>query len=191
MDAKKYGVPVVNSPLIAVAIVALASAQAQTPKYTAKNPPRFQDFPVVEIWQGPPAPLKLITGSERMFKTKLTEATKQSASFAGHYTMAGWGCGSMCGAAAFIDLKTGDVYQPPLATPNGTGWDRWIMCPGLFEGTGDEFHVDSRLMIVRCGMNYSDRLQTNIPDTWYFVWEPNRFREVFFVSGKEPTTAKQ
>jgi hypothetical protein len=180
----------VKSPLIIIALVALASLLAQTPKYTAKNPPRFQDFPVAEVWNRPPAPLKLTTSSERMFKTRLTEANRQPAAFAGHYTMAFWGCGSVCSAAALIDLKTGEVYQPPLATPNGAGWERWIMCPGSFEGTDDEFHINSRLMIVRCGMNYSERLQKNIPDMWYFVWEQNRFRELLFVPGKEPSAAR-
>jgi hypothetical protein len=96
-----------------------------------------------------------------MFRTQLTNAAKKPADFAGHFTMAVWGCGSECAAAALIDLTTGDVYQPPLATPNGTGWDRWVMCPGSFEGTGNEFQLDSRLMIVRCGLNYSDRLNKN------------------------------
>ena len=72
-----------------------------------------------------------------------------------------------------------------------TQWERWINCPGNFEGTGEDFHVDSRLMIVRCGMDYSERLQKNIPDSWYFVWEQNRFRELLFVSGKESSTAKR
>jgi hypothetical protein len=160
------------------------SASAQTLKYDAKRPPHFQDFPATEIWKQPPAPLKLATGSERMFRTQLTNAAKRPADFAGHYTMAFWGCGSNCSAAALIDLKMGAVYQPPLATPDANGWDRWIMCPGSFEGTGDEFHVDSRLMIVRCGMNYSEQLQKNVPDTWYFLWEQNGFRQLLYISGK-------
>ena len=146
------------------------SAAAQTPdsptgKFDAKHPPRFEDFPVTENWNPPPAPLKLTTRSERMFRTQLTNAQKEPPNFAGHYRMPYWGCGSVCAAAALVDLKTGDVIQPPLATPNATRWDRWIMCAASFEGTGDDFQVNSHLMIVRCGMNYSERLQKNIPDS--------------------------
>lgn len=174
--------------LLFAVVLTLFAVYAQ--KYDAKNPPRFQDFPVKETWSPPPAPLKLTTGSERMFKTQLTNAAKLPPNFAGHYEIGYWGCGSICSAAAVIDLKTGDVYQPPLAVSNATAWDRWIMCPGRFENAEDDFHVDSRLMIVRCGLNYSERLQKNIPDTWYFVWEQNHFRELLFVSGKSDSSPK-
>ena len=170
--------------------VSVVSIAAQTLKYDAKNPPRFEDFPVTEIWKQPSAALKLTNKSERMFRTQLTNAAKESADFAGHFAMAGWGCGSVCSAAALIDLKTGDVFQPPLATPNGIGWDRWIMCPGSFEGTGNEFQVESRLMIVRCGLNYSELLQKNIPDTCYFLWEGNGFRQLLCLSGKSALPEK-
>jgi hypothetical protein len=83
-----------------------------------------------------------------------------------------------------LDLQTGDVYQLPLAKTNGRGWERWIMCTASFEGADDEFHIDSRLMIVRCGMNYSERLRKNVPDTYYFLWEADHFRQLVYISGK-------
>ena len=64
------------------------------------------------------------------------------------------------------------------------------MCSACFEGANDEFHIDSSLMIVRCGLNYSERLQKNIPDTYYFLWEQNRFRQLLYVLGKQPYTVK-
>ena len=39
-------------------------------------------------------------------------------------------------------------------------------------------------MIVRCGLNYSERLQKNVPDVYYYVWDDNRFHQLLFVSGK-------
>ena len=57
-------------------------------------------------------------------------------------------------------------------------------CTACFEGTDNEFHVDSRMMIVRCGLNYSERLQKNVPDTYYFLWEGDHFRQLLYVSGK-------
>jgi hypothetical protein len=175
------------SACLFLACVIAGSALAQsTPKATAKTNrlPRFEDYPVTEQWSGGPAPVKLTTTSERMFKTRLAEASTQPPNFAGHYKVVYWGCGSNCAAAAFIDLPTGQVFPPPLAKPNMIGWDRWINCAGSFEGTGDDFHINSRLVIVRCGLNFSDRLNKNLPDTYYFLWEQDHFRQLLHISEK-------
>ena len=177
-----------NPPLVALLVSILlvpVSARSQTAKLKAKQSPLFEDYPVTEIWRGTKAPLKLTIRPERMFRTNLTKAAKEPPNFAGHYRMTYWGCGSLCSAGALVDLQTGDVFPPPLADPNGGGWDRWIMCGACFDGTGDKFRVDSRLMIVRCGLNYSERLQKNVPDVYYFVWEGTRFRQILFVSGRK------
>lgn len=146
--------------------------------------PRFEDYPVKEAWSGLPPNLRLTTRSEHLFRTNLTKAAKEAPNFAGHYRVAYWGCGSNCSSAALIDLQTGIVSPPPLSTPNGSTSDRWIMCTARFQGAEDEFHLDSRLMIVRCGLNFSERLQKNIPDTYYFLWEGNRFRRLLYLSGE-------
>jgi hypothetical protein len=161
-------------------VVLVGSMWAQVP---ATRPPRFEDYPVKELWQGQPPRLKLPTRSERMFRTNLTNAAKGQPNFAGYYRVTYWGCGSNCSASAVVDLQTGTVFPPPLAKPDGRGWERWIECTACFDGADDEFHSDSRLMIVRCGLNYS-RLQKNIPDTYYFLWEGEQFRRVLYVSGK-------
>jgi len=149
--------------------------------------PRFEDYPVTETWHDTPAPVKLTTASERLFRTNLTNAAKEQPNFAGHYRITYWGCGSNCSAGALVDLQTGDVFPPPLAKPKGAGWERWIMCTASFEGADDEFRLGSRLLVVRCGLNYSQRLQKNIPDTYYFLWEQNRFRQLLYIFGKEPS----
>ncbi len=149
------------------------------------NPPRFEDFPVNENWHHAPAPLKLTTPSERMFRTQLTNAGKQAPNFAGHYRITFWGCGSNCAAGALIDLQTGEVFPLPLARPDGIGRERWIICIAAFEGADDEFHLKSRLIVLRCGLNFSEHLRKNLPDTYYFVWEQRRFRQLLFVSGKQ------
>ena len=105
-----------------------ASAWAQP---SGARLPRFEDYTVTEQWPGP-ANLKLTTRSERMFRTNLTNAAKEPPNFAEHYRVTYWGCGSNCSAGALIDLQTGTVYQLPLAKPNGSGWERWIMCTARF-----------------------------------------------------------
>jgi len=55
----------------------------------------------------------------------------------------------------------------------------------MSNGSAIDFHPDSRLVVVRGGINYSERLKANIPDVWYFVWERDRFRQLLFKSGKD------
>ena len=178
------------SVLLTLVLAQSARAQApsppQTAKFDAKHPPRFEDFPVTEKWNQPPAPLKLVTRSERMFRTQLTNAAKEPPNFAGHYRITSWGCGSECGAGAVVDLQTGSVFPPPLGA-HGDGWDRWIISPAFFEGSAVDFRLNSRLVVVKGGINYSEELKANVPDVYYLLWENNRFRQLLFVSGDQPT----
>jgi hypothetical protein len=148
------------------------------------NPPRFEDYPTSETWNGMPAPVKLTTASERLFRTRLTEASRKSPNFADHYRFTFWGCGSNCDAGAVVDLQTGIVHPPPLGA-HGSGWERWIISPAFFEGSGVDFRPNSRLVIVRCGIKNSERPEANVPYVYYFVWEGDRFHQLLFISGKE------
>ena len=47
----------------------------------AQSMPRFEDYPVADQWHGISAPVKLTTPSERMFRTRLTEASKEPPNF--------------------------------------------------------------------------------------------------------------
>jgi hypothetical protein len=149
---------------------------------SAKNPPRFEDYPA-EVWNGVPAPVKLATRSERMFVTRLTEAGKGPPDFAGRYKFAGWGCGSVCAAGAIVDLQTGVVFPPPLGSPKKNGWARWIFAGGPVQGSYVEYRQDSGLMIVR---NIEGGKPPNgftyLQQTHYLVWETDHFREILRVS---------
>ena len=149
-------------------------------KWTAKNPPRFEEFPVAVTWHVPNAPVKLTSRSERAFRTRLTEAGQQPPNFAGHYRFTEWGCGSECISGAVVDLETGTVFSPPSAT----GSAPLSVCQSAYDSSGVGFRLDSRLMVVRCGLNFSVRLDKNIPDAYYYVWEGDHFRQILFVSMK-------
>jgi hypothetical protein len=153
------------------------SAWAQGP---SAQVPRFEDYPVKESWQGMRTPLNLTTRSERMFRTRLTNAAKETPNFAGHYRFATWGCGSECISGAVIDLQAGTVLSPPLATRVA----HFSVCQSAYENSGVDYRLDSRLIIVRCGLNYSERLDQNVPDAYYFLLEDNRFRQILHLSGK-------
>ncbi len=142
--------------------------------------PRFEDFPVTSEWNGPNAPIKLISSSERMFRTLLGEASRKPPDFAGHYRFALWGCGSACAAGALIDLQTGIVFRPPRSGKQ-SGWDTWIFCGGFVDGPYVEYRVRSKLVLVRC--------QGNDPaaqDLSYFVWEDDHFRPILRLTQKKP-----
>jgi hypothetical protein len=143
--------------------------------------PQFGDFPSATGFKGPAISPRL-AGSDRQFRTQLLSAGKEPPNFAGHYRFAIWGCGSECVSGAVIDLATGEVIHPPQA---GSGRPDFSICRSAYEGSGVEFHVESRLAIVRCGLNFDKRLNRNLPDLYYFVLEDQAFKEILRLRGRE------
>ena len=141
------------------------------------QPPQFEDYPVNESWHGTAPPLNLTSRWDRMFRTRLTNAAKEPPNFAGHFHFVTWGCGSECVSGAVIDLQNANIFAPPLATATA----HFSVCQSAYENSGIEHRADSRLMIVRCGLNYSELLQRNVPDVYYFLWEGARFRELLHI----------
>lgn len=166
---------------VVIAIVGWTAADAQT---AYSNPPRFEDFPAPTDWTGPAAPLNLGDRSERLFRTRLLQAAKEPPNFATHYRLTIWGCGSECASGAFIDLTTGRIIAPPLAK-SGNPVMHFNMCQSAYEGFGADVRLDSRLLILRCGLNFDEQLNRNIPDVYYFLLEARGFRELLHLHGKE------
>jgi hypothetical protein len=74
--------------------------------------PRFSDFPA-DVYTGRNAPVRLTTEMDRAYRTRLREGATQRVDFAGHYTIAVWGCGTDCLSGAAIDVQTGvPVWLP-------------------------------------------------------------------------------
>jgi len=86
------------------------SAWAQRPSAL----PRFEDFPVGEVFNGKSAPPKLVSPGDRAFRTRIREGAAKGPNFAGHYTIAEWGCGSNCVSMAVVDAQNGDIYSGPF-----------------------------------------------------------------------------
>lgn len=155
-------------------------AQQSEGNQESKPLPRFEEYPVTEAWKGSPAPVRLTSRAERMFRTALREAAKQPPDFAGHYRFAIWGCGTRCVGGAIIDLSTGTVFAPPLGG-KGTGEEHWVFCSDWDKKHGAEYHTDSRLLILRCGHEYDEHWD----DVHYLIWEQGHFREILHTAGKE------
>jgi hypothetical protein len=154
---------------------AAATLAAQTPAR-----PRFEDFPAagIEVIEYPP--LRLELPAERMFRTRLLAAHEKAPNFAASLRSVIWGCGSNCAAAAFVDLRAGEVHPQPLAR-GVQGWDRWIIPDGMFEGAGMWGRVDSRLLIIRCGKTWIEKEELLLPATYYFVWKDGKFRRLLTI----------
>jgi hypothetical protein len=75
--------------------------------------PRFEDYPVTAIFKGTPAPPKLRPG-DRLFRTRIREGAAKGPNFAGHYTIAEWGCGMGCVSIAIVDASDGRIYDAPF-----------------------------------------------------------------------------
>jgi hypothetical protein len=166
--------------LFATSLILAVRAQSPSP-YSRQHRPLFEDFPVTDKWDGVRAPLQLVLPAERMFKTRLTEAASKPPNFAGHYSIAIWGCGSNCGAGAIIDLQSGKVFQPPTA-PGQRGWERWIISSGFFGDDADVyFRPGSRLLIIRAIFHSESPPDLSVGDTLYSVWNGTGFEEVLKV----------
>lgn len=101
--------------------------------------PKFSNYPVTNLYTGKNAPIKL-TRENRVFRTRLTKASKEKPDFAGRYILASWGCGHQCLMGGVIDAKTGKVYRLPFS----------ICCWGSDYDDNFEpidYRIDSKLVI--------------------------------------------
>jgi len=85
--------------------------------------PNFSKFPAAKMFHGRPAPPKLLTKDQRMFRTMIRTGGEIHEQFAGHYTIAQWGCGTDCSQFAVVDSMTGAVCGP--FTVSGLPWS-WL-----------------------------------------------------------------
>jgi hypothetical protein len=141
--------------------------------------PAFEDFPVVEIYQGATAPLDLADNpAAQAYRTRLIEAAREKPNFAGHYIIAAWGCGAACVEGSIIDAQTGQVFMLPF----------YVCCWNGAEGPF-EFRLDSRLLIIR------GRRNEQLPEAVYYHWSEGQLellhtREVSLsVSSDQPSWA--
>jgi hypothetical protein len=93
----------VNSFVLALCFLA-AVAQA----------PTFEQSKVTEKITGKPAAPVLRTQMQRTFRTVIREAAEKGPNFAGHYTLAEWGCGAGCMSMAIVDSRTGQMFDGPF-----------------------------------------------------------------------------
>lgn len=130
-------------PLLAVAAGGLLVAQGAAPS--------FDQYPVTGAkFVGKPAAPVLKTAEERKFRTMIRTAAADGPNFAGHYTIAEWGCGAGCVSIVVVDAATGAVYPGPFRF---LGW-ALRKYEDKYPSNGDKFEEvsykpDSRLLVAR------------------------------------------
>ncbi len=124
--------------------------------------PSFGDYRVAEIYEGKHARVDLSSHPDaKTWRTQLIAAANRGSNFAGHYTIATWGCGSSCIALGIIDAMTGKVYFPAALSH--------VSLAGLPENEeGLKFRLDSNLLIVRGSPNEEEQ-----KGIYYYTWEHN------------------
>src|SRR5215469_1656092 len=152
--------------LVAVCLCSVARPAPQTKEQVPNWSLKFEDYAAATDFKGKPAIPILTTRFARMFRTQIRDAAKKGPNFAGHYTIAEWGCGSGCVSMAVVDAASGRVFAVPfksLALPLPEN-------ANARELQGLVYKVNSRLFIadgcpeeVKCG-------------TYYYEWTANRFK---------------
>ncbi|HTB52123.1 MAG TPA: hypothetical protein VK718_05040 [Ferruginibacter sp.] len=137
-------------------------------KYKSKYD--FNSFKVIPIYKGPFAKPDLKTDPDsRTYRTAIREAcANDSISFAGHYTIAAWGCGSDCSNIAVIDRINGRVFYSAKYLPFDS-----------FDGIcGIDYRKDSRMIILNADLldelpGYCKIVDWRKPEM--YMWTKNRF----------------
>src|SRR5437016_4271739 len=133
--------------------------------------PAFEQFGVDEVFKGKPVSPQ-ITASHRLFRTMIRRGASKGPNFAGHYTIAEWGCGSSCVSIAIIDAKDGSVYNGPFSI---LGFGTPLKYEGRYSPASDNFEplsyrIDSRLLIVR-GCPEDENCAS-----YFYEWAGSRFK---------------
>jgi len=75
---------------------------------------RFEDYPALVGLKGKPARPILVTARERKYRTEIREQARKGPNFAGHFTVAKWGCGSPCLYFVIVNATSGVIYDPGI-----------------------------------------------------------------------------
>jgi len=140
-------------------------------KYVPKY--RFVDYKVEKSYTGSLAKPDFSTDPPaREYKTVIGERCSDSAvNFAGHYTIAEWGCGTQCGVMAVIDRTNGRVFYSNNYIPFDTADGHW----------GIDYRKDSKLVIVNSYLlkdHHGYMMQENWRKLSFYKWNGEGFIKV-------------
>jgi hypothetical protein len=147
----------------AAAIVAVVCVARPVARLRPEPQPlQFADYPAANVFRGTPKSPVLSSRMARAFRTELRRQAASGPNFAGHYTLARWGCGAGCVTVAVIDAITGAVQFAPFSIEDA--WkDGHVIC-----GHGSEFELTSELLVAEGEVNGK-------VGRHYFRWHNRKF----------------
>ena len=114
----------------------------------------------------------------RSFRTRLTQAIRGDVNFAGHYIVAGWGCGTGCVSGAIIDARNGYVYWPEQFNALGVG--------DTENGYVDEpvaYRKNSRLLVITGSPGRAKDDDPDLPSgEYYYEWKAKKLRLIKYIA---------
>ena len=113
----------------------------------------------------------------RTFRTRLSEALRNGVNFAGHFVIAGWGCGTGCVSGAIIDARTGSVFWPEQFNAFGV-----LYGDGNYADPPVEYKTNSRLLIIH-GIpgEATDDAPSKPAGDYYYEWKNDRLHQIKFI----------
>jgi hypothetical protein len=130
-----------------------------------RSEPRFEQFPAAAVkrsaWVGP----RLDTPHALQFRTMLRTQAVGQPNFAGHYTIAVWGCGAACISWAAVDRITGTVWFAPFTVSAPACMDAPRFCQQSLD-----YRSDSELIVVQGSRNEQGA------GRYYYWWHGGRLK---------------
>ena len=121
----------------------------------------FAQYPAEHLYEGKAVPPKLITPTQREFRTVLRRGAEKGPNFAGHYTVIEWGCGSNCVSFAVVDSLNGRIYDTGMPTVNDE-----YPCGLLYT-------LQSKLFVVEKSRDIGSDCKA-----YLYIWDDSRFQPV-------------
>jgi hypothetical protein len=96
--------------LLTGAPAAASEAECMISVAAVASAPKFRDYPAPAERRFKPSEPRLASLDAKRYRTMLRLAAAKGANFAGHYTVADWGCGAGCIDFAIVDQRSGQVF---------------------------------------------------------------------------------
>lgn len=115
----------------------------------------------------------------RTFRTRLSEALGDGVNFAGHYIVAGWGCGTGCISGAIIDARNGNVYWPLPLYALGVWYEG-----NSYVDKPVDYRKNSRLLIITGSPGVKDNEPDKPNGKYFYEWQGDQLKLIKFIPFK-------
>jgi hypothetical protein len=133
--------------------------------------PTHDEYPVQDVFSGVSAPLNLKSHTIGLrYRTRISEGYKGGANFAGHYTIAIWGCGMDCQSLAIIDNANGKIYGSYITEKLTGGHGSFSL----------DFNINSTLLVIN-PQYYLDQAESEPADSGPWLDEESKHRYFQYI----------